>query len=401
MARKPKKARPIVAAEGPLILEIDANGRRIAPPDSRIGEDGWFTLDIDEMFDTYVRGLSKTWMYDRSKSVGASEVFSCARQVFFKKHGYEMDPDHEERWGATRRGDLIEQYHVAPALTTQCGEKGVELLYAGSDQVTFLEGRASATPDGLFTRLPIAPLRIKAGGDVIEIPDFKSTCLGLEIKSIDPRANLLEERSKHRGQSQVGMGMIREKTEYQPDHWLILYIDASFLDNVTPFLIEYDPSVYEVAKTRAEAIWQYDDPLAFEPEGKYVGECDHCPFKVACGEAVMTEWFGTKDETNSADNIIEHVEYPVERYLLAKANCEAADEELKRAAQALKDSLLEVQARRVKSDKWSVTWSTQKGRRITDWKTLVAEHKIDVEPYTREGASFDKLTVTPKKEDLI
>lgn len=118
--------------------------------DARVSADGWFTLNIDEMFENYMKSNHKTWAHDRSKSVGASEVFSCIRQNWFKKRGKEfgIGPDDEyiERWGATERGNIIENHYVVPALTTQL-PSGVNLLYAGGDQITLINGRTSATPD--------------------------------------------------------------------------------------------------------------------------------------------------------------------------------------------------------------------------------------------------------------
>ena len=370
--------------------------------DPRVDADGWYTLDIDAMFERYMAGNQKTWAHDRSKSVGASEVFSCMRQLFFKKRGkafgYKPDDDYTERWGATERGNIIEQAFVAPALTSQCPE-GVTLHYAGADQITLIKGKSSATPDGLFHGLPRAPLRIRAGGRVIEIADFDGDCLGLEIKSIDPRAHLDEERAKHRGQSQVGMGLVREETEYKPTHWLILYFDASWLDNIKPFLVAWDESVYKAAKLRAPAIWQHDSPLDFVAEGKISGECDTCPFRQACGEAVLSEWATTDKKEKDAPEVIEALTEPVEVFLAAKADLDEATKAVEAAKQVLKDSLVAQGARKVRSDAWSISWTTQKGRETVDYKTAFAENGIDPDKYTKRAQGFDVLRVTPRDQN--
>lgn len=370
--------------------------------DPRVDEDGFFTLDIDAMFERYMAANQKTWQHDRTKSVGASEIFSCMRGLFFKKRGKEFgfhkDADFTERWGATERGNIIEQHFVAPALTTQCPE-GVTLEWAGSDQVTLIKGRSSSTPDGLFTGLPKAPLRIRAGGQDIELPDFGSDCLGLEIKSIDPRATLNEERVKHRGQSQVGMGLVRDETEWKPTHWIILYFDASFLDNIKPFIVEWDERVYKAAKRRAPAIWEHDDPNAFEPEGKYTGECDHCPFATACGEAVFSEIKHLDVHENSSPEAIEAVASPVEEYLAAQAAVKDAELAFEQAKQAVKDAMVGAGVRKVRSDAWLASWVTQKGRVTCDYKKAFKDYKIDPAAYEKEGNPIEFIKITPKKED--
>lgn len=401
---KPRPRNPAVdAANAMAAKQVEPLKKLRAAKASKpvLAADGYFELNIDKMFNDYMATNVKTWAHDRAKTIGASEIFSCIRQLFFakrgKEFGYEPDEDYEESWGATERGNIIENHFVVPGLTTQL-PKGVSLEYAGDAQITLVEKRNSATPDGLFHGLPKAPLRIIAGKKVVELPDFDADCLGLEIKSIDPRANLMEERIKHRGQSQVGLGLIREKTKWKPTHWLILYIDASFLDNITPFLIEWDPDVYETAKLRAPAIWEHDDPMEFVGEGKMTGDCNHCKFKRACGQAVLTEWQGTEEKQSSAPEDIEAVRPLAEEYLAKKAAAEAAELEFDQVKQALKDQMQSIGKRKVKADEWSVAWSARDGNETVDYKALIEHHKIDPEPFKRRGAAVDTMRVTPRSK---
>ena len=163
-------------------------------------------LDFDAMFASYHATQAKTWDHDRSKTVGASEIFGCIRKGWFEKHKNgknKYDPDEDDSsWGAALRGDILEEHYVVPALYHSI-PKGTKLLLAGADQQTLISGLNSVTPDGLLVGLKRDALA-KYG-----IPDIKSNCILIEMKSIDPRAGLSEEKSIHRGQFQQQMGIIR------------------------------------------------------------------------------------------------------------------------------------------------------------------------------------------------
>jgi hypothetical protein len=367
---------------------------------AKVGKDGWYVLNIDEMFNNYIASTKKGWAHDRSKTIGASEIFSCMRKNFFEKRGkqfgFQPDPDFRESWGATRRGDLIENYHVVPALKHGMPEE-LTLSYVGDEQVTLVMDKNSATPDGFLTGLPKGGnIRFIAGGHIIEIENLSTGCLGLEFKSIDPRARLEEERAKHHGQCQVGMGMIREKTKWKPEHWLILYFDASFLDKVTPFLVNWEPQIWEAAKLRAPAIWQYDSPLAFQAEGKITGECEHCKWTQACGEATVSELLRTRNDACSDPETIEAIRDEVNDYFAKKAALAFAEQDFNEAKDVVKAKLGELGARKIKGEDFSVTWSSQNGNTRYDVKRMAEEYGIELDEYKIEGAPFDKLTVRKK-----
>lgn len=359
-----------------------------------------FTLDFDAMFNAYVKSTETQFNVNRMLTVGASEAFNCIRQLACEKRHEEwgIEPDDEPvDWGAMQRGKLIENYHVVPAVQHGLPPE-VTLEFAGSEQHTLVLERNSATPDGLFTGIPVGPVKIIAGGHVIEIPEVTAGCIGFEIKSIDPRATLEEEKKKHFGQTQIGLGLMRQKTQWAPDHWLILYVDASFLSKMTPFLINYQPNVFKSAQRIAKAIYERETIDDFEPEGKYTGECDNCRWKTACGDAVLTQYAQqTNDQAGKDPVVVEAVTPAIEQYIAASKAAEEADENLERAKQAVKDALLANNARKVSSDSWTMTWFTQKGKTTVDYKQLVADHDIDTEPYKRTGNGFDQLKFTPKK----
>lgn len=353
-----------------------------------------FVLDLSAMFDRAVASRAKVWKHDRSKSVGASEVFGCLRQNYFKKRGYAPDETHDDRWGAMERGNIIEDHHVAPAFEGYLPEP-LATLYAGQkNQQTLVVGTLSGTPDGLITGLPRGNLRLKCNGRediVIEIGD--EACMGLEIKSIDPRANLHEERTKHHGQSQVGLGLIREATEWKPNYWLILYVDASFLDDMKPFVVKYDDDIYLAAKRRAKLVFAADKPTALPAEGKYNNECDYCPFVNSCREAIFSQWHTLKETERTDDAAAIAIAPLVEKFLHAKddaANANTLVDELK---EELKSRLAELSTKKVVGQNWKATWSTRAGSKRLD-KNRMRDDGINVSDYEVQGKPYDTLLVT-------
>lgn len=359
-----------------------------------------FTLDFDDMFDAYNAAIQKKWAHNRSLTVGASECFKCIRALACDKRneewGIKPDEDFEEDWGATSRGNLIENYHVVPALNYALPEE-ITLEYAGDDQQTVVLGRNSCTPDGLFTNIPVGPVKIKAGGNVIHIPMVRTGCIGLEIKSIDPRATLEEEKRVHYGQTQIGLGILNETTEWKPEHWIILYFDASFLSKMTPFLIEYEPNVFKSAKMIANAVYTRESITDFEPEGKITGECDRCKWKDACGEAVLSQYYGQTDDDVTPDPVIIAAFEPLaEEYRTAKDAAKEAAENLARIEQTVKDALLEHKRRKVSGTTWGFTWFTKKGASRISYKRACEDHELDLTAYKDQGPETEQLRFTPK-----
>lgn len=354
------------------------------------------TIDFNAIFDAYMASNQKTWAHDRNLTVGASEVFGCLREVWFKKRGklFGYEPDEgKESWGALERGNIIENNFVVPAMKFL--PKPFQLLLAGDDQYTFVLDKNSATPDGLIINLdPSKPLIIKGAGEDIVIDDIGADCVVFEIKSIDPRATLFEERAKHHGQTQVQLGLIRELTEYKPLYSIILYIDASFIDKLTPFVVEYDPDIFAAAKHRALSVWQVSDPMMIVPEGKFDGACEYCKFQGACGEATVNAVKAMYDKP-ADPKVVEEVAPLVDTFFAKKAAAEAADQELKNAAERVKEFLLDHRTRRVPGDDWSISWSIVKGKTSLDTDAM-KEAGIDLAKFQKTGAAFERLTITRK-----
>lgn len=358
-----------------------------------------FVIDFEKVFNDYMASNQKYWEHDRSTTVGASEAFNCLRQLVYEKRhkefGAEPDEDYVERWGATERGNLIENHFVVPAMAHL--PDGLDFHLGGTHQVTHVLSRNSATPDGLITGVPSGPVEIKYGDLAYLLPEVTSGCIGLEIKSIDPRAQLEEERTKHAFQSQIGIGMIRETTQWKPDYWVILYVDAAWLDHIKPFVITYDPKVFETAKKRAHKVYEVDDPQKVMPEGKIDGGCKYCRWKRACGQAFVDQIdaLSKKDEIDEVGLAI--ADTMVRDVLSAKADMDAATERYEFLRQEMKDWLVESGRSKIGSEEWTVTWYTMPGRKTLDKRAMTADG-IDLSKYEMQGASYDVLKIIDRNK---
>lgn len=354
-----------------------------------------FLLDFDAIFAKYMASNQKTWAHDRTQSLGASEVFQCIRKGFFSKRGKALGfkPDEDETsWGALERGNLIENYFVVPAVRTALPD-GLVALYTGDEQTTLIEGRASATPDGLITGLPQnGAVRIKAGSQDVTIPDIKSDCITLEVKSIDPRANLLHEKEVHFGQTQMQLGLFHRQTQYRPHYAIILYVDASFVDKLTPFVVEYDEALYLEGVRRANAIWEHDDPTTFMPEGKFDESCEHCPWKTACGEAAVKAMPKKHTETQLQE-IVDDVAPEINNYLDLRDQLADLTKDFEVAKEKVKDALIANNVRKVVGADWSAVWTTAKGRATLDKDAMIRDG-INLSKYEKIGNEGERLTVT-------
>jgi hypothetical protein len=357
-------------------------------------------LDFDAIFNAYNDATQKKWAHNRALTLGASEVFDCLRKGWFMKRGaefgYTPDEDYTEDWGATKRGDLIENYHVVPAMEHL--PAGMKLHGGGAGQETLVLGKNSATPDGIIDGIdPSKPLRVRGGDiDVLITPEELNgaTCIVLEIKSIDPRATLVEERTKHHNQTQIQLGLIRELTHWKPSHSIVLYVNASFLSDMKPFVVEYNPEIYIVAKQRANDIWSVDDPLMVVPEGRFSGTCEHCRWRVACGTTTL-KGIPDREDKIADPEVVEMLDPQVKLYFELKEAAEAAEKAFKAQGERLKEHLMDLGSRKVPGTEWSVTWYPMPGKKSLDRKAAEAAG-IDLSPYEKEGLGFDVLRVTPK-----
>lgn len=351
-------------------------------------------LDFEKVFQDYKESNEKDWSHDRNKTVGASEAFDCIRKIALRKRGeefgYTEDEDTEDSWGAAERGNLIEDYWVVPALDAHL-PPDVGLFYAGDDQHTFIDNLNSATPDGLITHLPKDALT-KYG-----IDDIEGDCICCEIKSVDPRVTLDEAKDIHAGQSQVQMGLFHAKTNYRPMYTVILYIDASFLDKVNVFVVKFEPNKYRAAKIRADRIFNTDDLTELAAEGKMTGACKFCTFRYACAD-ISNEAIPDSQNSDLADDTVDEIFEMVkaERYL--NKQIKELEDEHDIAKAGLKQKLSEYQTKRVKDDRFSISWNFQNGHKSID-KNAAKADGVDLSKYEKVGPGFEKLTIKLDKND--
>jgi hypothetical protein len=349
-------------------------------------------LDFTNVFSGYADSTKKTWQHDRTKTVGASESFACMRRTYFTKNGYSHDSSYEESFGATKRGDLIEAHYVVPALRSQI-PKGANILWSGDEQVTLVNGRLSATPDGIITDLPRDALT-KYG-----IADILGDEILVEIKSFDSRLDIKEPKPVHVGQVQQQMGLVHETTNHRPEYAVILYVNASWLDDIRVFVIKRDPAVYEAAKKRADMVYDAGSPRDLPAEGRLIGGCDYCPFAIQCGtaqagrvpESTNRSGLATKDEAALKALVSEDVK--------VRKAIDVLETERAGVIERIKEFLVAQGRKFAKTEEgYSVSWAKAAGRKSYDIERIVADTGIDLDEYTTIGAASERLTIRAPKE---
>ena len=361
-------------------------------------------LDFDVIFKEFIDANQKTWKHDRMESVGASEVFSCIRKVWFTKlgvkHGFAQDEEDEEdpeSWGARERGNIIEEHYVVPAVRDHL-PGAAKLRLGGKQQETLFHGKNSATPDGLIVGLPRNAL-VKYG-----IADIGSDCIMLEIKSIDPRVPLHKEKNVHHGQTQTQMGIIRETTKYRPNFAVILYIDASFLDKLSVYVVPFDEVSWNIAQDRANTVFETTDPSTLAPEGKIDHECTYCKWQAACAKVTIGAMPPDLHKKASQD-MIEALEPMIMEWHELDQIAKDADHNLEVAKANIKQALMDMNTRKLRKlgEKrktiWSASWYPVEGKKALSQKKLIEATGINLEPYKTQGNPFEILRITMGGKD--
>lgn len=346
-------------------------------------------LSIKDALHTYAAGLKKTWQHDRLNTVGASEVGQCLRKTWFGKNEVPADESYKDRFGARLRGDVIEQAFWVPGLRAALPD-GVQLLYAGDEQQTIVDGYLSATTDGLLVGVDRDALAW------LGVPDIKSDCINLDCKSIDPRADLRTEKPEHSFQVQAQMGLVRHATPYRPEFSILSYVDASFWDEVTEFAVAFDPAIYQTAKARARLVMTTDAALALPPEGKLAGgdECKWCAWASHCAYvSVAGIPQGERAAQPLGDNAATELKALRDAERALDEQKDSLGAEHAQACEAIKSFLRANGVRGHRGDGWSVQWSSVKGRKTID-QSAVDAAGLDLSPYQKPGKPGDRLTVT-------
>ena len=371
------------------------------------------TIDADgftfeDLFDEHIASNQKTWKQDRRLTVGASECFGCIRKTFFTKRGdelgYKPDADWSESWGAMERGNIIENSYIVPAIEEGLKRRGLKLIMAGDGQDTILDGIHSATLDGLIISedggpLPRDFLAYYGIEDIGE--DVRS--IVVEMKSVDPRITMTHEKPVHRGQTQMQTGLIRDKTEYKPTLAVLIYINASWLDDISIFVIDYEESIYNIGRERNEKVFGETDPAMFAPEGKLDNMCQYCKYQNACNEVTQkrvpeARKALTKKETALQDQeLLDELRPVVLKRDDTKNGIKEMEAELEILNEEIRQELIKHGVSRAVDDDFKATYTYQKGRKTIS-KAKLEEAGLDPEDFMVEGNGFEKLTVTVAKQ---
>jgi hypothetical protein len=308
----------------------------------------------------------------RRSYMNASEADTCIRKQWYSKHQPELAT--EQSWGYARRGRGIEAYMVASLRAAN-----VDLRLADREQESVYSDKhkISATPDGVI------------------VDHENEMLIGVEFKSLDPRANRgTLPKKAHLTQLQIGMALLDLVKEDigLPDwpwsHGLVVYTDASNWDDIEEFRVPYREATLDDLADRAAKILCTRNPSRLPREGRLAGgyECKtQCPFKDACGVDVP-------DDRAARGNRGSRLDDWVARYMNAKAQQDDIKAQQDEAAEHIKE---ELRARNVTSigvgDR-HVTLTRVAGRRNLDRK-LVEAAGIDLTPYEKIGAPSERLVV--------
>lgn len=338
---------------------------------------------VKQAVEAYVKANQKDMgPHDRTRTVGGSEIGQCERKVWAHKMeglkwGVERDPDYVENWGAQWRGQIIEKHFLVPAI------KAIypHTIGLGEDQQTLVDGLISATPDCF-------------------VLDRRSEFL-IEFKSIDPRVRLQEPKPEHVYQVQVQMGILHARTKRRPRYAILAYVDASFLNEITEFQIDYDPDVYQRAKIRAGKILGALTMHELKPEGWIAGgkECEYCAFTRACGIARTA--VPADDAIEPADpQLVAEISDMAKQLKVVEALLSSYEEDKRELQNDIKERMREKGLKRVVGEGVSITWTAVKGRDSWDMLPLLgaaSDAGVEVETFKKPGEPGDRLTVTLKK----
>jgi adenine-specific DNA glycosylase len=182
-----------------------------------------------------------------------------------------------------------------------------------------------------------------------------------------------------------------------------MYVNASWLDDIRIFVVEYDHDVYLAGRERAEKVFAEDDPAMLAAEGKLDGMCAYCPFKDACA-VVSTGRVPPKQKALSAaevkaqdDDLVSELDEAVRRQQELKAKEKKLKKEIEAANEEVRQALIRRNKSRAVGAGWKVSYTTIAGRKTLS-KAKMEEAGLDPEAYMEQGAGYEKLTITSEWE---
>lgn len=303
------------------------------------------------MLHEFIRPLDRPLDYDRSQTVGASEIGGCARKAWFAKHGAEPDPEYVDGWGFKERGHVVEEWAIRTMRAN-----GACIEHALDEQVTLVDGFISATPDGLLDGQ-----------------------WSLDVKSFDPRKNRIPEPA-HIMQVKVAAHLW-----HSPDILgsVLLYINASDYSDIREFIYPIEPSILDVAKQRAREIMSARSHADLVAEGWIAQDCDICPFAIQCVGKKPTDK-GTLSPEHAAE--IEHLTAKAKEAKAAQESAEITERTCKRQIMEL---LRAADVRRVPK---LVRTTVSKGKASLDTEAMERDG-IDLSLYRKAGRPSESVTL--------
>jgi hypothetical protein len=325
---------------------------------------------------------------DRTEFLTSSETAQCLRKAFFSKNSHKYHPKLGAGSGSNgfaERGHAIEAWLVTKLRPLR--RMGYTFAFMGKDQRSFYDADLgiSGTPDGLITT-----------------PDGKMWLL--EIKSIDPRYNKNNLPKKgHVNQTQQNMFLVQQCLKIKLEGAILVYIDASNVYDIREFTMVYDEEMVQEGLNRSNILWNANEPDDLEPEGVYNGDCEYCAFTHHCSQVVnmqkTLERLGSvaapflegETEGLNASEVMW-----VEQYVQAWEGLKQYGNEKEEVEGEVKRVLMEHNGL-MQVGGYKLVGTMQAGRETIDKKLMEADG-LDLTKYTKTGAPFVVLKITPPEE---
>lgn len=406
------------------------------------------------LFATIKTGLINTYLtkgwptYDgktlhRASFLSASEAMNCDMRLYFDKvddqepepvvvapGSIPMEIDPSQNQGIFVRGHAVEGAIVDALHWMFDDPDKVQIVLTGSDQRSFysMELMLSGTPDGGL---------VYRGDGVVP-----GLLYGVEIKSFDPRSNIIGAKPNHVVQLQQNVGLIRETGWHSrvADTGFLIYVNAA--DYFDLRIYPVDTSVTTVDNVivrntaKAHSIFaaiDAKDPMSLPATGVNTGECKFCPHASICparqkgqsslppaAAAAGAAMFGGKAGGQAAitgpgaarkaaqglnsGNVLS--QQPVAKVVITD-DAQLVDDymavlaqikELEEEQAEIKAAILATEQAELLGTKGVITVTTVKGRESFDSKSFLADNPFPEEklsPYRKVGEASTRLDVKP------
>jgi hypothetical protein len=180
---------------------------------------------------------------------------------------------------------------------------------------------------------------------------------------------------------------------------VILYVNASFLDDLEVFVVKFDPKKYELAKDRARKIFSVNDPTTLPREGRFNGGCEHCPFQRTCTQESIDGMPPAppkgKKLKESDSELVAALQDKVNRRKELALTLKKVTASKAQLEEEIKDELRKAHQRSAKTADWTVSYSSSGGKEKLNIEAMEADG-IDLEKYKDKGDPFEILRITFK-----